>query len=98
MVPPSMRHSEIPALLLGWVALRVALVYGTHVSSYLQVFVNAAIVLFVLYLGVSFVLSVRNDVLDRMQEVSLDIMQEIAECSKLYLANRCEPALRVPAM
>ncbi len=26
MVPPSMRHSEVPVLLLGWVALPVALV------------------------------------------------------------------------
>ncbi len=25
-------------------------------------------------------------------------MQEIAECSQLYLTNRCDPAVRVPAM
>ncbi|ORY34716.1 Di-sulfide bridge nucleocytoplasmic transport domain-domain-containing protein [Naematelia encephala] len=79
---PALRHSEIPSLLLG----------------YLQFLVNAAIVFFVLYLAVQFVLTVRQDVHDRMSEVSTEILQEIAECSHLYLTNRCDPTLRVPAM
>ncbi|WWC73706.1 uncharacterized protein I206_107678 [Kwoniella pini CBS 10737] len=82
MTPPALRHSEIPALLLG----------------YLQFGVNASIVLFCLYLGVQFVLTVRRDVKDKMQEHSVEILQEIAECTNLYLTNRCDPALRVPAM
>ncbi|WWC92790.1 uncharacterized protein L201_007749 [Kwoniella dendrophila CBS 6074] len=82
MTPPALRHSEIPALLLG----------------YLQFAVNASIVLFCLYLGIQFVLTVRRDVNDRMQEHSVEILQEIAECTNLYLTNRCDPVLRVPAM
>ncbi|WRT69685.1 uncharacterized protein IL334_006675 [Kwoniella shivajii] len=82
MTPPAMRHSEIPALLL----------------AYLQFVVNAAIVFFCLYLGLQFVLTVRRDVKDKMQEHSVEILQEIAECTTLYLTNRCDPVLRVPAM
>lgn len=37
---------------------------------YLQFFVNASVVVFVIYLAVQFVLAVRRDVKDRMQEVS----------------------------
>jgi hypothetical protein len=40
-------------------------------GSYIQVFVNVSIVLFVLYLAVQFVLTVKRDVKDRMQEVSV---------------------------
>jgi hypothetical protein len=32
------------------------------------------------------------------QLTTTEIMQEIAECSQLYLTNRCDPAVRVPAM
>jgi hypothetical protein len=28
----------------------------------------------------------------------VELLQEIAECTNLYLTNRCEPHLRVPAM
>ncbi|KAK8849686.1 hypothetical protein IAR55_005021 [Kwoniella newhampshirensis] len=79
---PALRHSEIPALLLG----------------YLQFFVNASIVAFCVYLAVQFILTVRRDVKDKMQEYSVEILQEIAECTNLYLTNRCDPTLRVPAM
>ncbi|WVR08074.1 hypothetical protein IAU60_005120 [Kwoniella sp. DSM 27419] len=82
MTPPALRHSEIPALLLG----------------YLQFIVNASIVLFCLYLAVLLVMTVQRDVKDKMREYSVEILQEIAECTNLYLTNRCDPALRVPAM
>ena len=65
----------------------------------------------ILYLGLQLVMAVRRDVRDRMQEHSAgqlirdsrnadeaEILQEIAECTKLYLTNRCAPDLRVPAM
>ncbi|ORX37705.1 Di-sulfide bridge nucleocytoplasmic transport domain-domain-containing protein [Kockovaella imperatae] len=79
---PSLRHTEIPSLLIG----------------YVQVFVNVAVVLAVLYLFLHLLLAIRRDVHDRMIEVSTEILQEIAECNHLYLTNRCDPALRVPAM
>ncbi|OCF35221.1 nuclear membrane protein [Kwoniella heveanensis BCC8398] len=82
MTPPALRHSEIPALLLG----------------YLQFIVNASIVLFCLYLGVLLVMTVQRDVKDKMREYSVEILQEIAECTNLYLTNRCDPTFRVPAM
>ena len=46
---------------------------GAFVSPrrYLQVFVNASVVIFVMYLAVQFVLTVRRDVKDRMREVSV---------------------------
>jgi hypothetical protein len=75
------------------------------------VFVNVAIVVFALYLGVHLVLTIRRDVKDRMQEASLgkgaagraqgltiEMRQEIAECTKLFVTNRCDPEFRVPAM
>ncbi|WVQ75030.1 hypothetical protein IAR50_004639 [Cryptococcus sp. DSM 104548] len=82
MQPPALRHSEIPALLLG----------------YLQFFVNASIVLFCIYLAVLFVLAVRSDVKNKMNEYSVDILQEIAECANMYLTNMCGSAHRVPHM
>jgi len=96
MPTQALQHSEIPSLLLG----------------YLQFFVNASIVLFCIFLAVQFVLTVKRDVQDRMREHSVgasfqprcgqadcvELLQEIAECTNLYLTNRCDPSLRVPAM
>nr|ODN91050.1 nuclear membrane protein [Cryptococcus depauperatus CBS 7841] len=82
MSAPALRHSEIPALLLG----------------YLQFFVNASIVLFCVYLAVLFVLTVRRDVKDKINEYSVEILQEIAECTNLYLTNLCGSSQRVPHM
>jgi hypothetical protein len=28
----------------------------------------------------------------------VELLQEISECTQLYLTNRCDPAVRVPAM
>ncbi|WVQ79168.1 hypothetical protein IAT38_001264 [Cryptococcus sp. DSM 104549] len=81
MNAPALRHSEIPALLLG----------------YLQFFVNASIVLFCVYLGIQFILTVRRDVNDKIQEYSVEILQEIAECTNLYLTNMCS-SNRIPHM
>ncbi|WVO23104.1 uncharacterized protein IAS62_004449 [Cryptococcus decagattii] len=81
MAAPSLRHSEIPALLLG----------------YLQFFVNASIVLFCIYLAILFVLTVRRDVKDKMNEYSVEILQEIAECTNMYLTNMCS-SNKIPHM
>lgn len=40
-------------------------------SSYLQFFVNTSIVLFCIYLAILFVLTVRRDVKDKMNEYSV---------------------------
>ncbi|TYJ57795.1 hypothetical protein B9479_001405 [Cryptococcus floricola] len=65
---------------------------------YLQFFVNACIVLFCIYLAVLFVLAVRSDVKNKMNEYSVEILQEIAECTNMYLTNMCGSAHRVPHM
>ncbi|KAL1405066.1 hypothetical protein Q8F55_008689 [Vanrija albida] len=79
---PAVRHSEIPAILLG----------------YVQLVFNFSLVAGFLYVAVQFILAVRRDVQERIDEVAVEILQEIGDCSKLYIKNRCEPELRVPAM
>lgn len=31
-------------------------------------------------------------------DYDVELLQEIAECTSLYLTNRCDPSMRVPAM
>ncbi|KAL7425157.1 hypothetical protein Q5752_000845 [Cryptotrichosporon argae] len=82
MPAPAVRHNEIPAILLG----------------YVQLLFNASLVVGFLYVALQFVLAVRRDVHDRIEEYSVEILQEIAGCTNAYLTNRCDPTLRVPAM
>ncbi len=70
MPAPALRHSEIPSILLGYVK-HFFLWCELTLYRYLQFCVNASVVVFVLYLAVQFVLTVRRDVKDRMQEVSV---------------------------
>jgi hypothetical protein len=46
-----------------------------------------------LSVGLSFCVRTATSLADR-----IEILQEIAECTNLYLTNRCDPSLRVPAM
>ena len=72
MAAPSLRHSEIPALLLGEVFGLPLWNYQLSLPpSYLQFFVNTSIVLFCIYLVILFVLTVRRDVKDKMNEYSV---------------------------
>ncbi|KAL7412384.1 Di-sulfide bridge nucleocytoplasmic transport domain-containing protein [Mrakia frigida] len=75
-------HGEIPYILLG----------------YLQFFFNLSLVLILLYLAVQFILTVKSDIARKVEEVSFEILQEIASCTNLYLANQCDPERRVPGM
>lgn len=59
---------------------------------------NLSLVLFFLYLGVQFIVAIRRDVSERIDEYSVEILQEIAQCTQAYVTNRCEPGQRVPAM
>ncbi|CAK9784020.1 hypothetical protein CC85DRAFT_268284 [Cutaneotrichosporon oleaginosum] len=76
------RHSEIPSILLG----------------YVQFVFNGSLVLGFLYVVTSFVMAVQRDVKERIEEYSIEYLQEISECSRSYLTNRCEAGTRVPAM
>lgn len=66
--------------------------------GYLQFVFNASLVLLGLYLLASFLLTLAADIRERTAEYSIEMQQEIMHCSQMYVANRCEPATRVPAL
>ncbi|KAL1917791.1 uncharacterized protein VTP21DRAFT_3625 [Calcarisporiella thermophila] len=68
------------------------------VSGYLQLFFNIFLIAVLLYLVTQFIQSVQRDVDLRVEEYSAEILQEMSQCSKNYLENRCSPETRVPAM
>ncbi|BEI79553.1 hypothetical protein CcaverHIS002_0100820 [Cutaneotrichosporon cavernicola] len=76
------RHSEVPSILLG----------------YVQFVFNGSLVLGFLYVVANFVLAVQRDVKERIEEYSVEYLQDISECSRSYFTNRCEAGTRVPAM
>ncbi|KAI8850505.1 Brl1/Brr6 domain-containing protein, partial [Chytridium lagenaria] len=51
------------------------------------------------FLVVQFVLTVHHDLQMKAEEYSAEITQQVLECNKQYLANKCSPiAERLPAM
>ncbi|KAG0128874.1 Brr6-like protein number 1 [Tuber indicum] len=67
-------------------------------SQYLQLFFNLSMVLLLLYAVFCFYLTVRRDVDQKVEEYSAEIVQEMSQCAKEYVENRCDPGMRVPAM
>ncbi|KAK9454512.1 Di-sulfide bridge nucleocytoplasmic transport domain-containing protein [Dipodascopsis uninucleata] len=67
-------------------------------ASYLQLFFNMFLVFIILYLIVSFVLTIRSDIANKVEEYTSEVISEMAQCSREYLANRCMPDTRVPMM
>jgi hypothetical protein len=77
-------------------------------SGYVQLVFNIFLVGVALYLGVGFIKTIQRDVDLKVEEYSagfslskyadVEILQEMAVCSKEYLENRCAPNTRVPAM
>lgn len=59
---------------------------------------NFSLVLGFLYIAYQFIQAIRRDVAERIDEYSVEILQEIAQCTQAYMTNRCEPGQRVPAM
>lgn len=66
--------------------------------GYLQLAFNLAVVSALLYLAISFYLTIRRDVELKVSERISALLSEIAVCRKQYAANRCDPHLRVPAI
>ena len=66
--------------------------------GYLQFVFNTSLVFLALYLLTSFVYMLSSDIADRTKEYSTELQQEIMHCSEMYVANRCTPSERVPAM
>ncbi|CUS09538.1 unnamed protein product [Tuber aestivum] len=67
-------------------------------SQYLQLFFNLSILLLLLYAVFCFYLTIRRDVDQKIEEYSAEIVQEMSQCAKDYVENRCDPNMRVPAM
>ncbi|GMM50828.1 Brr6 protein [Starmerella bacillaris] len=67
-------------------------------AMYVQVGYNAVMVALLLYGIGMFYVTVRNDVNMKVEEYSVDIVNEIAHCSYEYVRNGCEPSKRVPAI
>ncbi|KAI0726012.1 Di-sulfide bridge nucleocytoplasmic transport domain-containing protein [Fomitopsis betulina] len=75
------QQSDLPYVLLG----------------YLQFFFNLSLILVFLYLLLQFILTVQRDVEHRISEYSMEIVQEIAQCSLQHKANQCATNA-IPAM
>ncbi|KAG5357430.1 Nucleus export protein [Yarrowia sp. C11] len=67
-------------------------------SIWLQLAYNAIIMAVVSYFVWTFYSTVKRDVDMKVDEYSADILQEMAMCSKDYIANNCMPGKRVPAL
>lgn len=68
------------------------------IAMYVQVAYNAMMVILLLYAISVFYITIRNDVNMKVEEYSVDIVNEIAHCSYEYVRNGCEPSKRVPAI
>ncbi|KAF9513458.1 hypothetical protein BS47DRAFT_1296112, partial [Hydnum rufescens UP504] len=65
---------------------------------YLQFFFNLSLLLAFLYFAVLVIRTVQRDVDEKVAEYSSGTLREISQCTKLYLANKCDPAHRIPHM
>lgn len=75
-------NANTPHALCGWVNLLV------------NVLVAAAF-LYLIYLVYA---TVQNDIYNKIQLFSDEVVEQIGRCSRDYQENRCDPAVRVPAM
>ena len=78
--------------------LRKAAILPYILSGYVQLAFSVAIAGFWLYLLTSFANTIFADIDNKVQLFSESVMQEIADCSRNYRENRCEPSTRVPAI
>ncbi|KAK9462023.1 Di-sulfide bridge nucleocytoplasmic transport domain-containing protein [Lipomyces oligophaga] len=67
-------------------------------AQYLQLIFNIFLVLIVFYMIMSFVLMVRSEVAQKVEEYTQKAVIEISQCSKDYLSNHCTPDRRAPYM
>ena len=98
MAGPQAPHSDLPFRLLGYVVFLNNLMASDQSSqSFVQVGFNAALAVLTIYVLVILFLTVQRDVEYRVSEYSMDIVQDIAQCSLLYKTNLCAQG-SVPAM
>ncbi|PVF93420.1 hypothetical protein CPB86DRAFT_715486 [Serendipita vermifera] len=76
-------RSEIPYMLLG----------------YVQFLFNLSLVIIFLYILVHCIITIQQDVEQRMKEYQTELAEKIATCAQLYEINKCFPiSQRVPAL
>ncbi|TPX71510.1 hypothetical protein SpCBS45565_g01081 [Spizellomyces sp. 'palustris'] len=75
-----------------------ALLLPYMISGYIQMFFSMFIIAIMLYMIVQFILTVRHDLEMKAEEYSVEIIHQVAECSKNYIENRCDPKTRVQYM
>ncbi|KAK9702203.1 hypothetical protein K7432_011364 [Basidiobolus ranarum] len=69
------------------------------ISGWLQLVFNLVLVAISLYIILQFIYTVQKDVDIKVEEYSAGILQEIGQCSRNYMDNRCAPPeSRLPAM
>lgn len=73
---------------------------GTPVimAAYLQLGFNLTMLSLLIFGIITFYTSISNDVNLKVEEYSIDIVNEMAHCSQEYLRNNCQPSKRVPAL
>ncbi|KAK6341679.1 hypothetical protein TWF696_008747 [Orbilia brochopaga] len=67
-------------------------------SQYLQLLVNIIGAALAGYLVYSVVMTIQRDVQKKEQEYIMEAQLQVEDCQTKWLANRCSPELRVPAM
>ncbi|KAJ3212662.1 hypothetical protein HDU67_003690 [Dinochytrium kinnereticum] len=78
---------------------RAHLVWPYVLIGYLRLGFTLFIMGLTVFLVVQFMLTVHHDLQMKAEEYSAEITQQVLECSKQYLANKCSPVSeRLPAM
>ncbi|GAA5959931.1 hypothetical protein JCM3765_000646 [Sporobolomyces pararoseus] len=80
--PERWLQSNTPYVLLGYLQFGSLTLFALLVLSLLFLF------LYTLY----------TDIQSRLGSLTLELRQEILQCAKAYVDNRCEPSTRIPAM
>lgn len=68
------------------------------ISSYLQLLFNATTSGIAIYILISAIRTVRNDINIKMEEYATQIALEVRSCTRSYMENRCDPETRVAAL
>jgi hypothetical protein len=79
-----------------WVATHMEI--PVIVSSYLNLMLRISLVAIAIYFLFACVQTIRHDLENQVHEATSSLIDEMTNCRKLYITNRCAPDLRVPAM
>ena len=68
------------------------------ISRYILLLMNLFVVGASIYCIYNFYNTINNDIEGKVQLHKEEILDEISRCQRDYRENRCDPAIRVPAM